>query len=65
MQSRWLRRLVGDDAYEKRLAAAEATFPLRRANTPEDVAALIVWLIERGDTMTGELINIDAGEHLV
>jgi NAD(P)-dependent dehydrogenase (short-subunit alcohol dehydrogenase family) len=65
VQSPWLGKLVGQEAYEKRLAAAEATFPLGRANRPEHIADAALWLIERAETMTGELINMDAGEHLL
>jgi NAD(P)-dependent dehydrogenase (short-subunit alcohol dehydrogenase family) len=37
---------------------------LGRMGTPEEVAAVIVWLIEGADLITGETIKVDSGVHL-
>lgn len=64
VRGRWLANLMGEEAYQKRVAQQEAEHPLRRTNSAEDVARAVLWLIEGADTMTGELVNMDAGEHL-
>jgi 3-oxoacyl-[acyl-carrier protein] reductase len=38
--------------------------PLASACSPEDVAEAIVWLIVGARTVTGELLQLDAGMHL-
>ena len=39
--------------------------PLGRAGTPEDVAAAVRFLVERGDYVTGQIIPVDGGRSLV
>ncbi len=39
--------------------------PLKREGTPEEVARLVGFLVESGDYITGEVIAIDGGRHLV
>jgi 3-oxoacyl-[acyl-carrier protein] reductase len=65
VEGRWMNNLLGEDIYREHLARSQAKFPLRRTNTPADVAETALWLIEHGATMTGELINMDAGDHLL
>ena len=62
--SRWFVDALGQPAYEQLKARAEAGTPLQRVSTPEDVADAIVWLIDGARTVTGELIQLDAGLHL-
>ncbi len=62
--SRWFVDGMGQEAYEKIKAVSEATSPLQRASTPEDVAEAIVWLTTGARTMTGELLQLDGGTHL-
>ena len=62
--SRWFVDGMGQDAFEKIKAISEATSPLQRASTPEDVAEAIVWLTTGAKTMTGELLHLDGGTHL-
>lgn len=62
--SRWFVDGIGQDGFEKIKASVEATAPLARASTPEDVAEAIVWLADGARTMTGELLLLDAGTHL-
>ena len=62
--SRWFVDGLGQDGFEKVKALTEQSTPLARASTPEDIAEAIVWLIEGARTMTGELLQLDAGLHL-
>jgi 3-oxoacyl-[acyl-carrier protein] reductase len=63
VDSKWLR-----EGYGPRYAAIEARYrtgtPLGRPATPEEVAAVIVWLIEGADLITGETIMVDSGMHM-
>lgn len=48
--------------YEEMYERAVANVPLRRANEPEDVAAMVVYLASDGArNVTGQTINIDGG----
>jgi 3-oxoacyl-[acyl-carrier protein] reductase len=62
--SRWFVDGLGQAAYDQLKARSEASTPLARATTPEDVAEAIVWLADGAHTVTGELIQLDAGMHL-
>lgn len=62
--SRWFKDGLGEAGYQQVKAATEASTPLQRASSPEDIAQAIVWLIEGAPTMTGELLMLDAGMHL-
>ncbi len=47
---------------EQMQAEQEATIPIRRANTPDDIAALAVFLASPGArNITGQSINVDGG----
>ena len=63
VDTKWLR-----EGYGARYAAIEARYrngtPLGRPGTPEEVAAVIVWLIEGADLITGDTIMIDGGMHM-
>ncbi len=41
-----------------------ARVPLRRAGTPDEVAALVRFLVAQGDYITGEVIRIDGGRSI-
>jgi len=60
----WFVRAVGEQAYEAGLKRYEATVPLQRACSREDVAEAIVWLVDGAKTVTGELLMLDSGMHL-
>ena len=62
--SRWFVDGIGQEGFEKIKASVEASAPLARASTPEDVAEAIVWLADGARTMTGELLLLDGGTHL-
>lgn len=38
--------------------------PLGRPGTPEDIAAVVRFLVQTADYMTGEIIRVDGGRHL-
>jgi NAD(P)-dependent dehydrogenase (short-subunit alcohol dehydrogenase family) len=40
------------------------TTPLRRLGTPEDVTAALLYLLEGGDFVTGEVLAVDGGRLL-
>ena len=61
----WTRKILTKEAYEEKVRAVATEFPLRRAVWPVDVARLVLWLIEGATAMTGELIRIDSGTHLL
>jgi 3-oxoacyl-[acyl-carrier protein] reductase len=62
--SRWFADALGQAAYEELRQRAQATSPLGRVSTPEDVAQAIVWLLVGAPTVTGELVQLDGGLHL-
>jgi pteridine reductase len=50
-----------DEAERKRLAEAA---PLKRLGAPDDAVATMLYLLEGGDFVTGEVIAVDGGRHL-
>jgi 3-oxoacyl-[acyl-carrier protein] reductase len=62
--TRWFRDGIGAEGYEKVKAMYEATAPLGRASTAEDVADAVLWLVDGARTVTGELLLLDSGVHL-
>lgn len=57
---RWLAGGLGE-AYETVKRGIESRVPLGRVCDPEDVAALIVSLVEGSDLVTGQIVAIDGG----
>lgn len=41
-----------------------ARIPLRRAGTPEDIAAAVHFVLREGDYITGAIIPVDGGRHV-
>lgn len=62
--TRWNRAGLGDERYERVLAAFEKNTPLKKKIVAEHVADAVVWLISGADRMTGEILTINAGAHL-
>jgi 3-oxoacyl-[acyl-carrier protein] reductase len=60
IQGRWVKNALGD-AYEEHKAHWETSSPLRKAATPDEVAATILWLVESAVLITGQTIVTDAG----
>ena len=56
----WAEDLDGDS--RERLTAR---IPLRRAGTPEEIAAAVHFVLSGGDYLTGTILTIDGGRHLV
>ena len=63
IDTKWVR-----DGYGPRFAAMEARYrqgtALGRLGKPEEVAGVIVWLIESADLITGDTIMVDSGIHM-
>ncbi|MBE0615875.1 MAG: SDR family oxidoreductase [Burkholderiales bacterium] len=63
VDTKWLR-----EGYGSRYAAIEARYrqgtALGKPATPDDVAGVIVWLIEGADLITGDTIMVDSGMHM-
>jgi 3-oxoacyl-[acyl-carrier protein] reductase len=64
ISTRWFVDGLGAEGYERVKAFYEGTAPLGRACTADDVADAVVWLIDGARTVTGELLQLDAGMHL-
>ncbi len=64
VDTRWGRRGLGDEGYERFTAALTEQLPLRRMVTAEDVAESILWFLTGGRAITGQALVIDAGEHM-
>lgn len=63
--TRWFSNPLGEEGLQKMIAAQEATTPLRRAGTAEDIATAIVFLADEGaQHITGSNLTSDAG-HLL
>jgi len=62
---RWMRAVLGDEAYEETVARTTESNPLHRVCSPQDVARTALWLIEGADLMTGQLHVMDGGRYLV
>jgi 3-oxoacyl-[acyl-carrier protein] reductase len=63
VETGWLKAGLGED-FAKHKAAYEAMTPLKSTLVPDDIAQSVVWLVEGGDKITGEVIMIDSGLHL-
>jgi 3-oxoacyl-[acyl-carrier protein] reductase len=63
IDTKWVR-----DGYGPRFAALEARYrqgtALGRMGKPEEVAEVIVWLIEGAELITGDTIMVDSGIHM-
>ena len=64
IQTRWLKGGLGDDDYEKLLAATAEGLPLKKVATAEEVAEVLVWFLFGASVVTGETLIVDSGLHL-
>jgi 3-oxoacyl-[acyl-carrier protein] reductase len=62
--TRWFIEGVGEAGYEAIKSKYEASAPLRRAASGEDVAETILWLLDGARCVTGEMLLLDGGMHL-
>ncbi|MFW6284212.1 MAG: SDR family NAD(P)-dependent oxidoreductase [Desulfosalsimonas sp.] len=60
----WLKKGLGEKAYETLKSQFEEAAPLNRTATPETVAQTVSALISGADLTTGETLIIDGGAHL-
>ncbi len=65
IETRWLREGWGDEDYDRNKAAMTKKVPLATISQPEDIAEAVVWFIEGANVVTGELLMVDGGMHLV
>ncbi len=64
IDTRWMRDVLGPEAYaglEQRFAQ---NAPMGRVARPDDVADAVLWLVEGTDYVTGELLSVDGGIRL-
>jgi len=61
IETRWLKSGLGDQIYEAGKAAETKRAPLKAVCKPEDVAQLVLSLIEGADLVTGQTVVIDGG----
>jgi len=54
-----------EDYDEQTRARLVARIPLGRAGTPEDIAAAVHFVLSEGDYITGAILPVDGGRHLV
>jgi len=64
VDTRWMRRTMKPDSYERFLAGLCEHAPLATVTQAKDVAEAVCWFIEGGRTITGQLLTVDAGMHL-
>jgi 3-oxoacyl-[acyl-carrier protein] reductase len=64
IDTRWLRKGLGETAFEGLRESLTRTTPLEVMATANDVANAIVWMVEDARMMTGETIKFDGGQHL-
>ncbi|MEJ2110652.1 MAG: SDR family NAD(P)-dependent oxidoreductase [Acidobacteriota bacterium] len=64
IDTRWLRRGLGEEAFRTLGDSLRKTTPLEVMATAEDVADAILWLASGASMMTGETIKFDGGQHL-
>ena len=63
IDTRWLRAGLGQ-VFEPAKERMSAQTPLRRVSTPEDVAQVVLSLIEGADFVTGQTIVVDGGNSI-
>jgi 3-oxoacyl-[acyl-carrier protein] reductase len=63
-QTRWNKLGLGEERYEGLKSFCEDASPLHLVPTPEDIADVILYLIEGARVITGETLILDGGKHL-
>jgi 3-oxoacyl-[acyl-carrier protein] reductase len=64
IDTRWLRKGIGEKAFEGLKETLRRTTILQDILTPEDVANTIIYLVRDARMMTGETVKLDGGQHL-
>ena len=65
VQGPWLRTGLGAERYETTLRQLTESSPLGAPTNHEEVAEVVVWFLEGASKVTGEVMMVDAGSHLV
>ncbi|MEH6527601.1 MAG: glucose 1-dehydrogenase [Sneathiella sp.] len=65
IETRWLLQGYGEDKYEAYKQSLVKKVPLGKVCTPEDIAETAAWFIDGASMITGEIIILDGGMHLV
>lgn len=65
IETRWLREGWGEENYDKNKHAMTKKVPLAKIAQPEDIADAVMCFVEGTSLITGELIMVDGGMHLV
>jgi NAD(P)-dependent dehydrogenase (short-subunit alcohol dehydrogenase family) len=63
IDTRWLRQGLGPLFDRVKQATVEQT-PLGRVSTPDDIARVVLSLIEDADFVTGQTITVDGGNSI-
>lgn len=63
--SRWWSDGLGEERYHRLVDQFVNAVPMKAAATPESLAESVVWLLEGGKFITGEMLMIDSGMHLL
>jgi 3-oxoacyl-[acyl-carrier protein] reductase len=61
IDGRWMREGLGESSFERVRSDFASLSALERICQPEEIADAIVWLLEPGSVVTGQLIRVDAG----
>ena len=65
VETSWMAEAYGDERYERVRGAYANLAPLGSVAQPQDVAETIVWLIEGATQVTGQIVYVDGGMHVV
>jgi len=63
--SRWWADGLGEEGAKNLFEKFTAQVPLKSVTDPDSVAKTVVWLLEDAGYITGEMIKIDSGMHLL
>jgi 3-oxoacyl-[acyl-carrier protein] reductase len=64
IETRWHKDRFDAEGYAKFKGDYEKTVPLGKAASPDDIAEVVLWLLEGAGLITGECILVDSGLHL-
>ena len=65
VQGAWMRAGLGAERYDTMLRQLTETSPLGPPVNHDEIAEVVVWFLEGASKVTGEVMMVDAGNHLV
>ncbi|HVV67421.1 MAG TPA: SDR family oxidoreductase [Gammaproteobacteria bacterium] len=65
VSTRWFKNALGEEGYNKKITEIETKMPLKVASNAEDIAETVVYFLVANHHVTGELLQVDAGMHLL